>query len=63
MSYMRFLPQIIIVYSKKKRGFDCKNNHGHSKLANFQLDIINKISYKMLIVILYILSKLNSNKI
>ena len=35
MSYMRFLPQIIIVYSKKKRGFDCKNNHGHSKLANF----------------------------
>ena len=38
---MRFLPKTIIIYTKKKVRFDCKNNHKHSKLANFQLNTIS----------------------
>lgn len=58
MEYMRFLPKVITIYFGKKIRFDYKNNSKYNKLANFQLDIINKINYKTLVVILNILSKL-----
>ena len=51
---MRFMPKAVTVYSKEEEGFDCKNNHRHGKLANFWLDNISKINYKILIVLSYI---------
>ena len=48
---MRFFLKAITVYSKKKRGFYYKNNHGYSKLANFWLNNINKINYRMLVIL------------
>ena len=35
MRYVKFPPKIITVYSKEKKGFNCKNNHSFGKLANF----------------------------
>ena len=63
MRYLRFLPKIIIVYSGEKTGFDYKNYYKHNKLANFWLNIICKINYKILVVILYISLRLGSKKI
>lgn len=40
---MGFLPKDKTIYSKRKIRFDCKNNHKCGKLANFELDTINKI--------------------
>ena len=42
---MKFLLKVIIIYFGEKRGFDYKNYHRCSKLANIWLDIINKINY------------------
>lgn len=60
---MRFLLKVVTIYSKKNARFDYKNNHGYNKLVNFQLDIINKINCKMLVVILYTLLELRLRKI
>lgn len=50
---MRLLPKAIIISFRKKEEFDCKNNHGYNKLANFWLDNNSKINYKILIVLSY----------
>ena len=60
---MRFLPKTVIVCSKEEARLDCKNNYRCGKLANFWLDIINKINFKMLIVILYTSLRLRSKKV
>lgn len=49
-----FLLKIVIVYFKKKKKFNCKNDYKCNKLANFWLNIISKIKSKMLIIISYI---------
>lgn len=61
--YIKFLPKLVTVYSKIKAEFDYKNNHRCSKLTNFQLDIINKIHYKILVVILYTSLELRLKKV
>ena len=43
---MRFLPNIVTVYSKDKVEFDYKHNHGRSKSDNFRLDSIKKNQLK-----------------
>ena len=63
MGYVKFLPKIVNICSREKKRFDCKNNHGCSKLANFWLDNISKINCKMLVVLSYILSELESGKV
>lgn len=60
---MKFPPKVVTICSRKKKGFDCKNNHKYSKLANFWLDNINKIKCRMLIVLLYTLLGLESRKV
>ena len=60
---MRFLPKVIIICSRKKAGFDCKNYHKRGKLDNFWLDIISKINYKTLVVMSYTSLGLGSKKI
>lgn len=55
---MRFLPNVIIICFREKTILNCKNNYKCNKLANFWPDIMNKINYKILVVILYISSKL-----
>lgn len=60
---MSFLPNALTIYFKKKEEFNCKNNYGRNKLANFWLDNISKINYTMLIVFLYTLLKLSLKKI
>lgn len=40
---MRFLLRALIVFSIKKVGCNYKNNHEHSKLANFQIDLVAKL--------------------
>lgn len=50
---MKFLPKVVTVCFGETARFDCKNNHGCSKLPNFWLDIISKINYKMLVVMSY----------
>lgn len=49
------MPKALIVYFNKKVEFNYKNNYRYYKLANFQLNIISKVNFKLLIVILYIL--------
>ena len=44
MRRVRFPPKAVTVYSGKKVGFDCKNNYGPSKSANFRLDTISSIN-------------------
>ena len=58
MRRVRFLPKAVTVCSGKEEGFDCKNNHGCGKLANFWLDNISKINYKTLIDLSYTPSRL-----
>lgn len=60
---MRFLFKTVIVCSEEKKGFDYMNNHKRNKSANFRLDNINKINYRIPIVILYILSRLRLRKV
>lgn len=60
---MRFLSKALTVFFKEKKGFDYKNNYKYDKLANFCLDNIFKINYKILVILLYILSKLELRKL
>ena len=62
MGYVTFLLKTITICSAEKEGFNCKNNHGYGKLANFWLDNISKINYRILIVLSYILLGLRSKK-
>lgn len=55
---IRFKPKAITIYINKKESFDCKNNNEHCQSAIFQLDIISKVNFRLLIVILYTLLKL-----
>lgn len=41
MASIRFLPKIITICFKEKAEFNYKNNYRNSKLANFELNIIN----------------------
>lgn len=52
--------KVIIIYIDKKTGFNYKNNYKYYKLANFYPDTISKINFRLLIVMLYILSELKS---
>lgn len=52
---MRFLSKALIICFEKKVEFDCKNNYGYNKLANFWLDTISKINFKIPVIILYTL--------
>ncbi len=54
MGCVRFLPKAIAICFREKKGFDCKNNHGCGKSANFWLDNIGKFNCKMLIVLVII---------
>ena len=63
MEYVRFLSKAIIICFGKKEKFDYKNNYKCGKLANFRLDNISKFNCRMLIVLLYILSRLRLKKI
>ena len=63
MKCVIFLPKVVTVYFREKTGFDCKYNHRYGKLANFWLDIINKINFKTLVVISYTSSGLRSRKL
>lgn len=63
MTSIRFLPKVVTICFEKEIGFDCKNNNGRGKLANFRLDIISKINYKTLVVILYTSSWLRLRKV
>lgn len=62
MIYMKFLFKIVIFYFGEKKRFDCKNNHKCIKLAHFWLDIIGKINYKIPVVLLYTLLRLELKK-
>ena len=54
MGRVRFPPKTVTVCSGEKKGFDYKNNHGYDKSANFWLDNISKINYKMLVILVVI---------
>lgn len=59
---MRFLFKVITVYFKKKQ-FNYMNNYRYGKSVSFYLDIINKINYKILVIISYISSELRLRKV
>lgn len=50
---MKFPPKVVTVYFREEKGFDCMDNYGRSKLANFWLDNINKMNCKTLIILSY----------
>ena len=54
MEHMRFLSITVIVYFGEEKGFDCKNNYGCGKSANFRLDKISKINCRMLVILVII---------
>ena len=60
---MRFPPKAVIICFEEEERFNCKNNHECGKLADFQLDNMNKFNYKMLVVLLYISSKLGLGQV
>ncbi len=51
---VRFPPKAITIFSRKEEGFDCKNNRGCGKSANFQLDNISKFNCRTLVVLVVI---------
>lgn len=63
MGRVRFPPKAVTVFSKEKEGFECKNNHGRGKWANFWLDNISKINCRMLVVLSYTSLGLGSKKV
>ena len=63
MGCVRFPPKAVTVCFGKEEGFDCKNNHGCGKSANFRLDNISKFNYETLIILSYTLSGLGLRKI
>ncbi len=54
MRRIKFLPKAVTVCFGEEKGFDCKNNHGCDKSANFQLDNISKFNCKTLVVLVII---------
>ena len=62
MRHIKFLFKAIIIYFKEEKRFNCKINYRCNKLANFWLDYISKINYKMLVVLLYTLLELESKR-
>ena len=63
MERVKFLPKVVTIYSREKKGFDYKNNHGYGKLPNFWLNNISKINSRMLVILSYISLGLGSKKI
>lgn len=63
MWYIRILPKAVTISSREKAGFNYKNNHKNSKSANFWLNTINKINYKIWVVMSYALSRLELRKV
>lgn len=55
---MSFMPKIKPICTSKKAEFNGKNNYMHYKLASFQLNSINKVNFRFLIIMLYTLSEL-----
>lgn len=60
---VRFQPNAVIICSGKKEGFDCKNNQQCNKLANFLLDNISKMNYRISMVLSYISSRFRLQKV
>lgn len=60
---MGFMLKAIIIYIDEEVEFDYKNNHEHHKSANFRLDTISIVNFRLLVVILYILSGLRSRNV
>ncbi len=54
MGHVRFPPKAVTVYFREEEGFDCKNNHGCGKSANFRLDNISKFNSRTLVVFVVI---------
>ncbi len=54
MGRVRFPPKVVTVCSGEEKGFDCKNNHGCGKSANFQQDNISKFNCRTLVVLVII---------
>ncbi len=49
-----FPPKAVTVCSGEEEGFNCKNNHGCGKSANFWLDNIRKFNCRKLVVLVVI---------
>lgn len=60
---MRFQPKTTTIYAGKEAGFDFKKNHWCIKLVNFRLDIISKINYIILVIMLHIESGFGSKNV
>lgn len=58
MRYVTLPPKAVSVCFREEKAFNYKNNHNCNKLANFRLDNMSKINCKMLVVLLYTLSRL-----
>ena len=63
MGRVRFSPKAITICSGEEKEFDYKNNYECNKSANFRLDNISKINYRILVVLSYASSELESRKI
>lgn len=63
MKYIRLISKAKIIYIIEIIRFDYKNNYKYFILANFLLDNISKISFKLLIITIYILLKLRLRNI
>lgn len=57
------MPKVIIVCTNNKAGFYCKNNYGHYKSAIFWLDTINKVNFRLLVIMSYTSLGLRSRNI
>lgn len=63
MRCVRFLLKVVSILSREKVGSDGKNNYYKGELANFRLNIMNKINCKKPVVMSYSLSTLVLTKI
>lgn len=57
MKYIKFISKAKRIYIIEIIRFDYKNSYKYFKLANFLLNNISKISFKLLIIVIYILLK------
>lgn len=46
------MPKAVTVISGEKAGFNCKNNYRYYKLANFWLNTISKVNFRLLVIII-----------
>lgn len=60
---VKFLSEVITVYSGEKKEFDYKNNYGYDKSANFRLINLSKINCKMVVLLSYISPGFGSKKV